>query len=353
MTVIFIILTIFQTAIIIILFHFNRKSIKFARLALFYKWQVLTFKSKNKRPRISKLFILFSIIYKHLDKNWKTHILNVHPDTVLRWHREQFKNFWRRKSKGNPGRPRIPTNIVHIIKQMARENPIWGAPHIHGELLHLGINISESSVTRYLRKLFPDLRRRQNWITFLRNHAGEIIAIDFFVVYTIGFKLYYCMHFINHARRKIIHFNVTAHPTQSWICQQFREAFPYDTAPKYLIRDNDKKYGFKVKSLIKGMNIIPVKTAYKSPWQNPVAERWIGSVRRELFNHIIILNENHLRKLLKLYVKYYNEDRTHLTLYKDSPNRREILKLPIGERKLLSVPKIGGLHHRYYWKKAG
>jgi len=326
---------------------------KFARLALFYKWQILTFKSRKKRAKTSKLFRLFAILFKAIYKNWKRYILNVSPDTVLRWHRELFINFWRRKSKGKPGRPKINSEIIKTIKRIAKENPLWGAPHIHAELIHLGYTVSESTVGRYLRILFPDPRKRQNWKTFLRNHAGEIVGIDFSVVFTYKFNLFYILHFINHARRKIIHYNVTAHPTEDWICQQFREAFPYDEAPKYLIRDNDKKFSLKVRNLMDAMGITQVKTAYRSPWQNPVAERWIGSLRREFLDHIIIKNEEHLRDLLRQYVNYYNKDRTHLSLNKDSPNGREILKLPTGKRKLISVPKVGGLHHRYYWEKAG
>jgi hypothetical protein len=260
-----IIFLIVETLIIIIFFYIKGKSIKFARLAIFYKWQISTFKARKKRSKISKTFRFIASLTKKLNTNWRKHILNVHPDTVIKWHRNLFKSYWRKKSKGKPGRPKTPTNIVHIIKRMAKENIGWGAPHIHGELLKLGIDICQSTVSNCLRKLFPDPQKRQNWITFLRNHAGEICAIDFFVVYTITFKLLYCLHFINHSRRKVIHFNVTEHPTQQWICQQFREAFPYDTAPKYLIRDNDKKYGHKVKEFTEKMNIIPVKTAYRSP----------------------------------------------------------------------------------------
>jgi len=353
MVAILLIIVIFQTSAIIILFYINGKSIKFARLAIFYKWQVLSYKSRKKKPKISNQFRLAAIILKMFNKNWRRHIFIVQPETVIKWHRELFKKYWRFKSKGKPGRPKTPTNIVHIIKRIAKENIGWGAPHIHGELLKLGTDICQSTVSNYLKKLFPDPQRRQNWITFLRNHAGEICTIDFFVVFTIRFQRLYCLHFINHDRRKIIHFNVTAHPSQKWICQQFREAFPYDNAPKYLIRDNDKKYGHEVKYLTEKMNITPVKTAYRSPWQNPVAEWWIISVRTELLDHVIILNESHLRKLFKKYIEYYNQDRIHLSLKKDSPEGREILKLPIGERKLVAVPKVGGLHHRYYWKKAG
>jgi transposase InsO family protein len=200
------------------------------------------------------------------------------------------------------------------------------------------------------RPVEPDAIER--WKIFLRNHRHGIAAMDFFTVSTVTFNVLYILFVIHHARRKLLHFNVTAHPSAERVVQQLREAFPYETTPRYLIFDRDGKFGPSVVAAIKAMGIKPSRTAFRSPWQNGVAERWIGSVRREMLNHVVVLNERHMRRLLRDYVTYYLVDRTHIGLRKDSPMGRPASPKPSHKARIVSLPRIGGLHHRYEWREA-
>jgi len=226
---------------------------------------------------------------------------------------------------------------------MSRENPLWGAPRIHGELLKLGIDISQATVSNYMIRHPKPLS--QSWRTFLQNHACCLAGADFFVVPTITFRLFFVFIVLHHERRRIVHFGVTAHPTSQWTSQQIREAFPWDTAPRYLIRDRDGSYGAAFRSRLQAMGVDEVLIAPRSPWQNAYAERVIGSIRRECLDHVIVLNERHLRRVLTSYLDYYNESRTHLSLGKDCPEPRAIQSS--GSAKVIAFPQVGGLHHRY------
>jgi transposase InsO family protein len=219
-----------------------------------------------------------------------------------------------------------------------------GAPRIHGELLMLGFDVAERTISRWVRRCPKKPDPSQRWLAFLRNHREVIAAMDFFTVPTITFHVLYGFFIIAHDRRSILHFNVTAHPTSIWVSQQLREAFPYVANTDYLIFDHDAKYGFEVSAAIRGMGIAPLHTALRSPWQNGVAERWVGSCRRELLDHVIPANERHLRRLVSDYVSYYHDDRTHLGLNKETPNRRT---RALGRAKVISFARLGGLHHRY------
>jgi putative transposase len=229
---------------------------------------------------------------------------------------------------------------------MANENPLWGAPRIHGEMLKLGFDISEATVLRYLPKK-PRRTTGQQWKTFLRNHSTEIISLDFFTVPTITFRLLYVLVFLSHDRRKIIHFNVTAHPTAQWCTQQLRNAFSNAEPPRFLIRDRDTKFGEVFAATVFALGMEPLLTAYRSPWQNGYAERVIGSIRRECLDHLIILNETHLRGILRNYFDYYNTQRTHLGINKDSPEPREVQ----ADGEIEKVTVVNGLHH-YYFRRA-
>ena len=231
--------------------------------------------------------------------------------------------FWKWKSGSRAGRPRIPPEQVDLIRQMAADNPLWGAPRIHGDLLKLGINVSESPVLRYMPKKAPRTTK-QRWKTFLKNHDSQIVSTDFFVVPTITFRLLYVLVFLSHDRRRIIHFNDTANPTAHWCAQQLRNAFCDHEPPRFLLRDRDAKSGDLFTETVTALGIDPLLTAYKSPWQNGYVERLIGSMRRECLDHLIILNESHLRGILQQYVRYYNTQRTHLRIGKDSPEPRAI-----------------------------
>src|SRR6202163_1644734 len=265
----------------------------------------------------------------------------VQPETLVRWHRAGFRRYWRWKSNSRGGRPRIEIELRALIRQMSTENQLWGAPRIHGELLKLGFDVAQSSVAKYMVK-----RRRppsQEWRTFLRNHAQDIAAMDLFVVPTIGFKLLYGFVIIRLDRRDLVWIVVTANPTAEWVARQITEAFPWDGAPRYLIRDRDRIYGAIVTRRLRAMGIRDKPIAPASPWQNGFAERIIGSIRRECLDHVIVLGEANLRRILKSYADYYNSVRTHRSLDKDAPVTRQIQR--IGSIKSHAI--LGGLHHHY------
>jgi transposase InsO family protein len=227
---------------------------------------------------------------------------------------------------------------------MVAENPTWGAPRIHGELLMLAFDISERTISRWMKRAPRDPEPARRWLAFLRNHREAIAAMDFFAVPTITFSMLYCFFVISHDRRRILHFNVTKHPTSLWIVQQLRESFPFESSARFLIFDRDSKYGIEVPAAIRSLKIKPVRTSFESPWQNGVAERWVESCRRDLLDHIIAANEHHLKRLLSEYVSYYHEDRTHLGLGKGTPHHRVPSVVP---DHVISHDRLGGLHHRY------
>jgi transposase InsO family protein len=276
---------------------------------------------------------------------WFPSILNVltviRPETLVRWHRARFRCYWRWKSRSRGGRPQIETGLRALIREMSMENPLWGAPRIHGELLKLGFDVAQSSVAKYM------VKRRgppsQGWRTFLRNHAPDIAAMDLFVVPTIAFDLLYAFVIVRLDRRDLVWVNVTANPTAEWISRQLTEAFPWNEAPRYLIRDRDRIYGTAVTRRVHAMGIRDKPTAPASPWQNGFAERLIGSIRRECVDHFIVLGEAHLRRILRAYAGYYNDIRTHRSLDKDAPVSRAIQRAGIINSRSI----LGGLHHQY------
>jgi len=265
----------------------------------------------------------------------------VQPETLVRWHRAGFRRYWRWKSRPRGGRPRIEIELRALIRQMSTENQLWGAPRIHGELLKLGFSVAQSSVAKYM------VKRRgapgQGWQTFLRNHAPAIAAMDLFVVPTIGFRLLYGFVIVRLHRRDLVWINVTANPTAEWVARQVTEAFPWDTAPRYMIRDRDRIYGTIVTRRLRAIGIRDRPTAPASPWQNGFAERLIGSIRRECLDHLIVFGEAHLRRILISYAAYYNAVRTRRSLHKDAPISR-----PIHQAGMIrSHPVLGGPHHHY------
>src|SRR5450631_1130661 len=265
----------------------------------------------------------------------------VQPETLVRWHRAGFRCYWRWKSGSRGGRPQIETGLRALIRQMSMENPLWGAPRIHGELLKLGFDVAQSSVAKYMVKQHRP--PSQGWRTFLRNHAPDIAAMDLFVAPTIGFDLLYAFIIVRLDRRDLVWINVTTNPTADWIARQLTEAFPWNEAPRYLIRDRDRIYGSIVTRRMRAMGIRDKPTARASPWQNGFAERLIGSIRRECVDHIIVLGEAHLRRILRSYACYYNDIRTHRSLDKDAPVSRPVQRIGI----ISSHTILGGLHHHY------
>ena len=306
--------------------------------------QVSVLKRQWPRPSLRKADRVFWVILSCLWPGWRHALVIVRPETVIGWHRKGFRLFWTWKwRRGKPGRPPVSREIRYLVRRMSRENTRWGAPRIHGELLKLGFSISQAAVSKYMVR-YPS-PPSQSWRTFLTNHADCLASIDFFVVPTATFHLLFGFIVLHHERRQIVHFGVTANPTMAWVAQQIREAFPWGTAPRYLIRDRDGAYGQSFRSTVTAMGVEEVVTAPRSPWQNPYVERLIGSVRRECLDHSIILNERHLRRILGSYLDYYHGSRTHLSLGKDTPDGRPVQ--PAGSGTVVSLPKVGGLHHRY------
>jgi transposase InsO family protein len=306
--------------------------------------QVAVLKRKRPRPSLRMADRVFWVILSCLWPGWRHSLVIVKPETVIGWHRKGFRLFWTWKSRrGKPGRPPVSREIRDLIRRMSRENTLWGAPRIHGELLKLGFSISQAGVSKYMvRHPSPP---SQSWRTFLTNHADCLASIDFFVVPTATFRLLFGFVVLHHERRRIVHFGVTVNPTMVWVAQQIREAFPWQTTPRYLLRDRDGVYGSDFQDRVASLAIEEVVTAPRSPWQNPYVERVIGTIRRECLDHVIILDERHLRRILGSYLDYYHGSRTHLSLGKDTPDGRPVQ--PAGSGKVVSLPRVGGLHHRY------
>jgi transposase InsO family protein len=296
--------------------------------------------SRGSAPRADRvLWVWLSRVWTE----WRTTLVIVKPETVIAWHRQGFRLFWTWKSRRRTGRPTVPAAVRTLIRTMSDANPLWGAPRIHGELLKLGIDIGETSVSKYMvRHPKPP---SQTWRTFLDNHVKDLVSLDFFRVPTIRFQVLYVFPVLAHDRRRIVHVNVTAHPTAAWTAQQLRDAFPWNTVPRYLLRDHDRIFGTTFRADVDAMGIKEVLSAPHAPWQRAYVERVIGSIRRECLDHVIVLNEVSLRRRITSYLGYYHEWRTHLSLDKDAPVPRAAQPPACGT--IIQVPHVGGLHHHY------
>jgi transposase InsO family protein len=293
------------------------------------------------RARLRNIDRLIFVWLHQLFSSILNAITVVKPETVIRWNRRGFRAYWRWKSRRRGDRPKIDREIRGLIRGMSKENPLWGAPRIHGELRMLGIEVAESTVGRYMvRRQGPPF---QGWKTFLRNHAAGIASIDLFVVRTISFKLLSGLVILHHGRRKLARVSVTSDLTAESIAGQVTDAFPWDEAPRHLIRDRDGTFGPAYICRVRAMGIRDHPTVPRSPWQNGHVERLIGSIRRECLDHVVVFGEAHLRSILKAYASYYNEVRTHLSLSKDAPDFRRAQ--PVGF--IAALPILGGLHHQY------
>jgi putative transposase len=273
---------------------------------------------------------------------WRSALVIVKPETVISWHRQGFRLYWIWKSRHTQGRPSVSHEVIDLIRKMSLANPRWGAPRIHGELLKLGFQLSQATVAKYMvRNRKPP---SQTWRTFLANHARDMVSADFFVVPTVLFRVLFVFVILSHDRRRPVHVVVTEYPTAEWVAHQLLEAFPWDSAPRYLLRDRDGSYGDRFCEAAR-LRIREVLTAPQSPWQNAYVERLIGSIRRECLDHVIVLNEAGLRRILKSYFDYYERTRTHLSREKDAPVSRPIQRTGTG--RIVEIPQVGGLHHRY------
>ncbi len=299
-----------------------------------------------KRPKIVRRDRAFWIAFARSWSAWKSALIIVKPQTVVRWHRAGFRCFWRWRSRTTPpGRPQVDRAIIGLIRRMASQNPGWGAPRIQAELRLLGVDVAESTVAKY----FPRGQGRppsQSWRTFLRNHLTDSAACDFFVVPTATFRMIFAFVVLSHDCRRIVHFNVSTHPTAEWTALQILQAFvDGDTQPRYLVRDRDSIYGSRFTHQLEVMGIDEFLIAPRSPWQHAYAERLIGSIRRECLDHVIVLGEDQLRRTLASYVRYYNESRVHSSLDGNAPIAREID--PPSNGSVIAIRQVGGLHHRY------
>ncbi len=305
--------------------------------------QLMVLRRQPGRLRLKDRDRLLWVWLRRVWPGWHRALVLVQPATVVNWHRNGFRAYWRWKSRTNGGRPRIDREVRELIRDMWNSNPTWGKPRIRAELAKIGIQVSDSTVWRYRpRRAKPP---SQTWRSFLDNHVRDIVAIDFFVVPTATLRVLYVLLIMSHDRRRILHFNVTTAPSARWTAQQVREAFPYDTVPRYLLRDRDRIFGADFVRCVKSMGIEEVITAPGSPWQNPYCERLIGSIRRECLDHLIVLNERHLLRVLHSYASYYHKSRTHRSLDDDCPDPRPIEPAEMG--KVVAHPQVGGLHHRY------
>ena len=320
---------------------FGAGSIALENLAL--RHQLLVLQRSVGRPRLSRWDRIFWVWLSRLWASWRSSLVIVQPATVLAWHRQGLKLYWR-KSRPNPvGRPRLDAELRDLIRRMVRENPTWGRRRIQAELALLGSDVAELTVAKYMHRASP--RPSPTWRAFLAAHARDIVAIDFFLVVTLTFRLLFVFVVLRHERRELLHLNVTDHPTATWTARQIIEAFPEETAPRYLLRDRDAIYGEAFTRCVDNMGIRPVITAPRAPWQNPFVERVIGSIRRECLDHFIILSEAHLRRLLRAYVAYYNIVRPHQALDGNSPLRRSVQ--PPSRGRIVAIAQVGGLHHHY------
>jgi len=306
--------------------------------------QLAVLRRGSKRPQLRQTDRLLWAWLSCVWSGWREAVVIVKPETVIAWRRRKFREYWTKLSRsGKPGRPAIPKETRDLIRRMSRANPLWGAPHIVGELSKIGIDLHKSTVAKYM------VRHRkppsQTWKSFLKNHIADIVAVDFFIVPTVRNQILFVFLVLAHHRRRVLHFNITTNPTAEWTAQQIVNAFPWDEAPRYLLRDRDGVYGQYFQRRVKNMGIEQVVTAPRSPWQNAFVERLIGSVRRECLDHVIVMNERHLRRILSAYFDYYHRWRTHQSLDMDCPESREVHSRECG--RVVETDHLGGLHHHY------
>ena len=294
------------------------------------------------RPRLKMTDRWLWVALSRLWSDWRLSLVIVKPATVVAWHRKGLRLYWTWKSRQRIGRPRISRKAREIIQEMSRANPLWGAPRIHGELLKLGLDVSQATVAKYM--VLSSRPPSQSWRTFLDNCISQLASVDFFTVPTVWSKFLFVFVVLAHDRRRVLHFNVTNHPTAAWTALQILEAFPFESVPKnLLLRDRDAIYGQVLQQQIEAMGITEVLGTPRSPWQPAYVERIIGSIRRDCLDHVIVLNHSSLRRLLRSYLDYYHKSRTHLSLDKDAPVPRAVQSAG----RIVTIPQVGGLHHRY------
>jgi hypothetical protein len=322
-------------------FFRSRLSMQLEIVAL--RHQLAVYQRTTQRPRLRAGDRILWSWLSRVWSGWRETLVIVTPQTVIAWRRRKFREHWARLSRpGRPGRPAVPKEVRALIRQMSTANPLWGSPRIVGELRKIGIDVAKSTVEKYrVRRPRPS----PTWTAFLRNHLRDTVAIDFFTVPTVRHQILFVFLVLAHERRRVLHVNVTTNPTASWTAQQLVEAFPWEAPPRFLLRDRDAVYGEAFRRRVAGMGMTEMQIAPQSPWQSPYVERLIGSIRRELLDHVVVLHERHLRRLLRDYLAYHHRWRTHLSLEMDCPEPREVHAKDRG--RVVEVPEVGGLHHHY------
>jgi putative transposase len=329
--------------------------------------QLIVLYRQMKTPRLTWRERLWLLFLAHWVPNWKQTIQIIQPATLLRWHREGFRLFWKFKSRRRNPANRLSADTIVLIQRLARENPLWGAERIRGELLKVGVQVAKRTIQKYIRAARSRPPSEQSWSTFLKTHGQDIWACDFVPIVTIFFKTLYAFVIVHLDSRRIVHVNVTDHPSDAWVAQQLRDATPFGEAPKHLICDNDKKYGPEFHRVAKTCGMDMIHTPYQAPRANGVCERFIGSLRRECLDHVLVLGNRQLVRVLMEYVKYFNSSRPHQGLAQQTPEAR-LSSVPIATTgnigpvptssavpvqrstgKLIAVPVLNGLHHTYAW----
>ena len=319
----------------------------------FLRQQLIVMKRKVTHPKLTSTDRGLLVMLASRVRGWKRALLIVKPDTLLKWHQQGFKLFWRLKSKGEARKPRISEETIALIKQMAIETRRWGAKRIRGELLKLGIQVNKGTIRRYMkqaRRKLPAQSRGQTWATFLANHGREIWACDFVQTYDLFFRTIFVFFIIEHSSRRVVHFGITRSPSDEWVAQQIREATPFGEGPRYLVCDNDAKYGPRFEQAVTGAAIELIHTPYYTPKANAICERFIGSVRRECLDFMLILSQAHGRKVIREYVTFFNQARPHQGIDQQIPVPTDDPPLTNHTGcKVVGLPVLGGLHHHYRW----
>jgi len=325
----------------------TRTNAQLAAESALLRMQLIILHRQVDKPRFTPTDRLWLILLASRVRAWKQGLLIIKPDTLLRWHRQGFRLFWRFKSRNRGGRPRVTLETVALIQQMARENSLWGVERIRGELMKLGIHIARSTIQKYVRLARPHPAHGQNWSAFLKNHAQMVWACDFLPVIDLFFRQIYAFFIIELGSCRVVHSGVTSHPTDAWVAQQLREATPYGLTPRFLIRDRDSKFGVDFVRVAKASSIEVLKIPYRAPKANAVCERFLGSVRRECLDHLLVVGEGQLHRVVKEYVEYFNRARPHQGIGQRIPEGT--LPQPAWPRRgrLIAIPVLNGLHHDY------
>ncbi|GAB4420947.1 MAG: integrase core domain-containing protein [Anaerolineae bacterium] len=330
----------------------KRKAELIAENALL-RQQLIVLKRQVKQPKLTPWDRGLLVLLASRVRDWKNALFIVKPETLFKWHRQGFRLLWRRKSKGKVRKPRISKETIALIKQMAVENRRWGAKRVRGELLKLGIRVNKGTIRRYMRqarRTLPPEHHGQPWATFLANHAATIWACDFLQTYDLFFRAIFVFFLVEHGSRRVVHVGVTRAPTDAWVAQQVREATPFGEGPRFLICDNDSKYGPRFAHAVEGAGIEIIRTPLQAPKANAICERFLGSVRRECLDHILILSEKHLRRVLREYTAFFNRARPHQGINQQTPEPPVAVHAAADERNaVVSIPVLGGLHHDYRW----